>query len=178
MRSNHTVAHLAAQLRGERTCAASVKWDDDPFYSDQIDWAEMQAKGMKFGSIYTNSLGLLRHACWREYPFDETMNGFEDYDWALHQLRAGYTVARIDDEFDYRRSGHNRLLRSSARAFYIARRYELPVRWLGIGGSFRTLVQSLPGFLNGEAGARARFDTCWRRLAARLLWRHLNLQKH
>ena len=41
---------------------------------------------MRFGSIYSNSLGILKVDWWKHIPFDERLNGAEDYDWALQCL--------------------------------------------------------------------------------------------
>ena len=86
--------------------ACSIRWDDDSYYTDAINLSEIKEKGLKLGSIYTNSLGLVRRSLWADYPFDESFNGVEDYDWALHQLKAGYTITRIRAGINYRRNGH------------------------------------------------------------------------
>ena len=60
-----TVEKLATTMEDENTCASSVKWDDDPFYTDLIDLEELKKKGLKFGAIYTNSLGMIRRSLWK-----------------------------------------------------------------------------------------------------------------
>lgn len=182
--SSHTVMHdpetvqrLAGELKDHAVCAASVKWDQDPYYTDKITWSELVEKGIKFGSIYTNSLGLFRRSLWEDYPFADAMTGIEDYDWALHQLKSGHSVARIAADFSYKRNGHNREMDFAARAFHLANQYGLDLKWLGVGGALRGLVQHLPGRLRGDETATTSFQTCKNRLLGKILWRHYDFGK-
>jgi hypothetical protein len=95
-------------------------------------------KGIKFGSIYSNSLGLIRRKVWQDYTFDESINGMEDYDWAIRKLKAGHCVARLKASVHYQRNAHNRDMRETARAFFLADRYGLAVRWLGVSAGLIT----------------------------------------
>jgi glycosyltransferase involved in cell wall biosynthesis len=126
-----TLAKMVASMRDPQTACVSLKWDNDPFYSDAVDFAELQAKGLKFGSIYSNSMGMIRRSLWEKQPFDETLETSEDYAWAIHHLKQGYTCHRLARPFNYRRSGHNRDYEFAQIVFRFARQYHLPVAWLG-----------------------------------------------
>ncbi|WPJ96811.1 glycosyltransferase [Coraliomargarita algicola] len=169
------VAKLLHSMEDTQVAASSICWDDDDYYSDRITQAEIVDKGLKLGSIYTNSLGLVRKSCWDAYHFDESINGVEDYEWAIHQLQAGYSIARIQAEISYQRKGHNRILRGTARVFYIANRYRLPVTWLGIKESSVALARNLPGKIMRKPSAVETFDYHARRLMGALFWRFIDL---
>lgn len=180
--SSHTVllqndglARLAEPMQNELICASSVKWDKDPFYTDEIDWQELQKKGMKFGSIYSNSAGIFRKALWKDYPFDETINGMEDYDWALQQIRSGFRVARVEAPISYQRNAHNRDMRETARTCHLSHRYGLKVCWLGVVGAIKGLLRNLPGRLAGNKEKTDMFNTCGRRLVGTLFWKKFDL---
>jgi glycosyltransferase involved in cell wall biosynthesis len=150
--SSHTVLtscdsleRMVNAMADPRAACVSLKWDADPYYSDRVDWAELRTKGLRFGSIYSNSMGMLRRSCWREIPFDETLPTAEDYAWAVAQLRAGRLCHRLDLDFSYQRSG---LARDGAFArvtFRLARRHGLRVTWLGVAGTIRHLVSAVSG---------------------------------
>ena len=176
--SSHTVIEdhdiierLAGLLEEERTAAASVVWDADPFYSDAINQREIAAKGLKFGSIYTNSLGLIWRDCWAEAPFDEGLRGLEDYGWALDQLARGFSVRRLSARFRYQRGGSDRVLVRTLRLFRLAHRHRLPVAWRGARGSAFDLARALPGSLRRNAQSRAELTLAAKRLTGWLLWR-------
>lgn len=175
MEDETTVERLLHSMKEPSVVASSICWDDDTYYSNDIDQSEIAEKGVKFGSIYTNSLGLIRRAQWSEYHFDESINGMEDYDWALHQLAAGYSVARISVAISYLRNAHNRDFQYTALAFLLANRYGLKVRWLGRRHSFSGAVRQLPGKLSGNSEAVDVFNLHVRRLGSSLFWRCLNL---
>jgi glycosyltransferase involved in cell wall biosynthesis len=175
MNENDTVERLAKQFENPHVCASSIKWDEDPYYSDCINWKELQEKGIKFGSIYSNSLGLIRRKVWQDYTFDESINGMEDYDWAIRQLKAGHCVARLKAPIHYQRNAHNRDMRETARTFFLADRYGLAVRWLGVSGSIRLIVCSFPGRLIGIPSATKSFATGRHRLLGALFWKAFDL---
>lgn len=135
--SSHTVLEDADALEkmvralGPDGACASGCWDDDPFYSGSITWAELQAKGLKFGSIYSNSMGVFRRALWETEPFDESLVGMEDYAWALSQVKRGWKCCRVYFRFRYLRSGGARDFALASITFQLAARYGLRVRWLG-----------------------------------------------
>lgn len=139
--SSHTVledptalAQMAAALREGAACVSGC-WDDDPYYSDAIDWAELRAKGLKFGSIYSNSMGAFRRERWEELPFEERLVGMEDYAWAIEQVKRGHTCRRLHFPFRYQRSAGTRDFTLAAIAFQLAARHGLRVRWLGVRSS-------------------------------------------
>ena len=123
-RMRHAMSH-------PQVSCVSGKWDDDPFYSDAIDWCELQDKGLKFGSIYSNSMGMLRRSHWVGHPFDETLDTAEDYDWAVRQLRRGHLCRRLDFAFSHRRAAGDRSQEFAQAAFALAGRQKLTVAWLG-----------------------------------------------
>lgn len=175
MSDTSIVSNLLHSMADPQVAASSIRWDDDSYYSDVINQSEISEKGLKLGSIYTNSLGLVRKARWEEYHFDESINGVEDYEWAVHQIKAGYTISRIQGKISYQRKGHNRDLRGTARVFLIANRYQLTVKWFGKKSSLLELVRNLPGKLRSQPEAVQTFDFHARRLLGSLSWRFLNL---
>lgn len=175
MNEDSTVKRLYQSLDDPDVAACSICWDDDTYYSNAIDQAEITEKGVKFGSIYTNSLGLIRRARWVDYPFEESINGVEDYEWALHQIQAGHSVTRIKADISYQRSAHNRVFRATARVFYIANRHGLAVKWFGRKATTVELLRHLVGKLQGEPEAVETFDHHARRLGGSLFWRFTNL---
>ncbi len=145
--SSHTVlespdalAHMVEVMRDPSTACVSLKWDKDPYYSDRIDWQELRAKGLKFGSIYSNSMGMIRRRLWQQHPFDETLPTAEDYAWAIHQLRQGHTCQRLALPFHYQRQGHLRDREFADIVFRFARQHRLHVAWLGVRAAVRELI--------------------------------------
>ncbi len=127
-----TLARMVATMKDPRTACVSLKWDADPFYSDSITWQELLAKGLKFGSIYSNSMGMIRRDLWLKKPFDESLETAEDYAWAIAQLEKGHVCHRLALPFHYQRSGHNRDFDFARMVFQFARRHRLKVAWLGV----------------------------------------------
>jgi len=182
--SSHTVISdpdgvrkMSTQMEDTNVAATSIKWDNDPFYSDQIDWTELKEKGMKLGSIYTNSLGLIRRQHWLDHRFDEDLNGIEDYEWAIYQLRSGRLIKRLNLNIDYIRQGNSREFRDTARIFSIANRYQLPITWLGRKEACLRILKNLGGKFAGDPVAHKEFDICRRRLAGSLLWKFMDLNR-
>lgn len=177
--SSHTVLEspdgmerLVAALADPRTACASAKWDDDPFYSDAIDWPELQTKGLKFCSIYSNSMGLLRRSLWEQVPFDDALPTMEDSGWALEQVRRGHRCRRLDVPFSYQRSGQTRDFIFAAVTFRLAARHGLQVTWLGVVATLRLLWKLRLG-KSSDRVARNSPDvvSARARLFARWFWR-------
>jgi glycosyltransferase involved in cell wall biosynthesis len=137
------IERMVAALADPRVACVSAKWDDDPFYSDAINWEELRTKGLKFGSIYSNSMGMIRRDSWIVTPFDETLPTAEDYAWAIEQVKRGRVCRRLDMRFGYQRSGNNRDGEFASVVFQFARRHQLRVAWLGVRGSIRQWIGSL-----------------------------------
>ncbi len=183
--SSHTVfesdtalQELVAVFDDPRTACASGKWDADPFFSDTIDWKELQAKGLKFGSIYSNSMGMLRRTLWERIPFDESIPTMEDGAWAVAQVHAGYVCRRLNFPFRYQRGGRRRDFIFALITFQLAARHGLPVAWLGVLGTLRELFQIARWCLFGSRGRtipdhRPLID----RLKAWALWRFVRPDK-
>lgn len=146
--SSHTVLEsptaieqLMAALDDPRTACASGKWDNDPFFSDAIDWKELRTKGLKFASIYSNSMGMLRRSLWEKMPFDESIPTMEDGAWAVAQVHAGYVCRRLNIPFSYQRGGRTRHYIFALITFQLASRHGLRVAWLGVAGTVRELIR-------------------------------------
>lgn len=178
--SSHTVlespdalAKLNAALDDPRVACASSPWDDDPFYSDAITWNELRRKGLKLGSIYSNSFGLLRRKLWEQMPFDESLPTMEDYAWAIEQVRRGHVCRRVSFAFGYQRQANQRDFIFTACAFRLAARHGLPVRWLGRKASAKELLRHSMAWFSGKLSPpdRALWELHRARLLASLFWR-------
>jgi glycosyltransferase involved in cell wall biosynthesis len=152
-----TLARMVDALNDPQTACVSLKWDSDPFYSDTIDWQELQTKGLKFGSIYSNSMGMFRRRLWERQPFHESLDTSEDYAWAIDQLQRGDRCRRLALPFRYRRSGHNRDYEFAHIVFRFARQHRLPVAWLGLRA---TLTAWLKALWQADAGAALHRARC------------------
>ena len=137
------VERMLATFEDPRVACVSAKWDDDPFYSDSITWDELHAKGLKFGSIYSNSMGMIRRRAWLTTPFDESLVTAEDYAWAIEQLKRGHLCKRLHLSFGYERSGHDRTFEFAHLVFQFSRRHKLRVAWLGVRRSMQQLLTTL-----------------------------------
>lgn len=178
--SSHTVLEsrdalekLNAALDDPSVACASSPWDDDPFYSNAIAWPELRRKGLKLGSIYSNSFGLLRRRLWEEVPFDESLPTMEDYAWAIEQVRRGHVCRRVSFAFGYQRQANARDFIFTACAFRLAAKYGLKVQWLGRKSSTRELLRYTLARLSQRLSPpdRALWDLHSARLLASLLWR-------
>lgn len=143
LESPDAIRQLVAAFDDPLVACASARWDDDPYYSDAVTWDELLAKGLRFGSVYSNSMGMIRRRLWEEQPFDENQLSSEDYAWAIHQIRRGGICRRLDFPFSYQRNGSRRDREFAEVTFRLARRHRLPVAWLGLAGSIRFLAGSL-----------------------------------
>jgi len=141
--STDSLERLAGAMADSRTACVSCKWDADSFYTDAIDWAELTTKGLKFGSIYSNSMGMLRRSLWQQTPFDESLPTMEDGAWALEQVQRGYLCRRLKLDFRYQRGTTDRTFVFAALTFKLAARHGLFVTWLGPSASLKSLVRYL-----------------------------------
>lgn len=178
--SSHTVLEspdalerLNTALDDPRVACASSPWDDDPYYSDAIHWDELRRKGLKLGSIYSNSFGLLRRSLWEDAPFDESLPTMEDYAWALEQVHRGHICRRVSFAFGYQRQANSRDFIFTAYAFRLAARYGLEVRWLGRKASARELLRYTMERLSHRLSPpdHAQWELHGARLLASLFWR-------
>lgn len=159
--SSHTVLEspealeqMIARFTDPKLACVSIKWDADPYYSDSIDWGELQRKGLRFGSIYSNSMGMIRRELWETLPFDEELPTAEDYVWAVGQLSRGYRCARIALPFRYQRTGINRDNLFARVVFRLAKRHRLKVAWLGALASLKMLLTRNPRKLDPAVWSR------------------------
>jgi glycosyltransferase involved in cell wall biosynthesis len=161
LESPDAIRQLVAAFDDPLVACASARWDDDPYYSDAVTWDELFEKGLRFGSIYSNSMGMIRRRLWEELPFDEAQLSSEDYAWAIHQIRRGGICRRLDFPFSYQRNGSRRDREFAEVTFRLARRHRLPVAWLGLAGSIRFLAGAL-----FEEGKRREREPVLERLKA------------
>lgn len=173
LESRDALERLNTALDDPAVACASSPWDDDPFYSDAIAWPELRRKGLKLGSIYSNSFGLLRRRLWEEVPFDESLPTMEDYAWAIEQVRRGYVCRRVSFAFGYQRQANTRDFIFTACAFRLAAKHGLQVRWLGRKSSAKELLRYTLARLSHRLSPpdRAQWELHGTRLLASLLWR-------
>ena len=143
LESPQTLAFMVATMADERTACVSLKWDADPHYSNRIDWQELRTKGLKFGSIYSNSMGMIRRSLWQDVPFDESLPTAEDYAWVIEQVKRGHVCQRLALPFSYQRGGTSRDGEFARITFGLARRHGLKVTWLGVRHSLQAWITSL-----------------------------------
>lgn len=170
LQSPDALEKLLHAMADPRTACASGKWDDDPFYSLAIDWQELQRKGLKLGSIYSNSMGILRRSLWQAVRFDESLPTMEDYAWAVEQVRRGHLCRRVDLGFTYARTGQDRDFIFALLAFKIAAGHSLRVAWLGRTATVR-LLASLLLRRGWQSDGRKELRRHCQRLWASLIWR-------
>jgi hypothetical protein len=137
LESPDAIRQLVAAFDDPLVACASARWDDDPYYSDAVTWDELLAKGLRFGSIYSNSMGMIRRHFWTRLPFDESLPTSEDYAWAIEHLKNGHVCRRLALPFRYKRSGHNRDYEFASIVFQFAREHRLTVAWLGVKNSLK-----------------------------------------
>jgi glycosyltransferase involved in cell wall biosynthesis len=169
LESPESLAQMVAAMRDPAAACVSLAWDDDPFYSDAIRWAELQRKGLRFGSFYSNSMGMIRRRLWEAQPFDEDLPTAEDYAWSLAQMKKGHTCHRLHLPFSYRRGGTARDGEFAQVTFHLAKKHRLNVAWLGPKASLRELAQHRLRRLLGHTDAapeRQRTQAIRQRLSA------------
>ncbi|OYW77359.1 MAG: hypothetical protein B7Z37_04570 [Verrucomicrobia bacterium 12-59-8] len=138
-----TLTRMVEVMHHASSACVSLKWDDDPFYSDAIGWPELHTKGLKFGSIYSNSMGMIRRSLWEHTPFDESLSTAEDYAWAITQLKSGYICHRLNCTFSYQRSSTNRDFEFAQMVFSLSKLNRLKVTWLGVKDSLKAWLRDL-----------------------------------
>lgn len=170
MEDVNTLQQFHHSLAEADVCAVSVTWEGMQDTHEPLDFTAVQQAGLRFGSIYSNSLGMFEHAWWRRFPFAEQLNGVEDYYFALQCLAAGARVHQRAVPISYLRQGHNRTLAETARVRWISKQVQVPIRWLGTRTALQTLVCKGPSCL-WSPSARATTATVGRRLLGYHLWR-------
>ena len=160
-----TVARYEAALADPVVAAASHWSPASRRFGDRVTWAEIRAKGMTRGSIYSNSSGCLRRAFWQDSPFDERIDWCaEDYDWILRQLRRGRACRLLAVERGYLRPRTPPFihLRTARMVHAIARRHGLRTAFGDVGELARSLLWAAK-----TAGVSRRART---HLAAQVGW--------
>ena len=162
------VQRMEAAFADPTVSAVSAAWDDDLFWGVRVDATTL--RGLKFGSPYSNSLGMLRHSAWQTRPFRAWTGRsvMEDYVWALEEIRSGKAVVRLPIRFQYLRRGHSREVDHTRLVFALASRCHLPVVWLGLRATFLRWLR-----LTITRGDTAERQLLGERLHGRLTWRHL-----
>ncbi len=147
MREPNVIERYRDSLNDEKEFCVSCKWDADTYYTDSINWDEIKEKGIKIGSIYSNSIGMFKRSYWLQYQFNEEFNGTEDYDWALFHIKNGGICKRMDFEFDYVRNRNDRIFRRNCIVRQIAKKYKIKFVWLGLPGIIKNLFSLYGKFL-------------------------------
>jgi len=73
-------------------------------------------------STIDNTHAIIRRSCWEKYPFDESLEGSEDYDWAQEMISRGYKVKRIPRFFCLHSHGLTRKQENDRKAVWAKRR--------------------------------------------------------
>lgn len=136
LESPHTLKALVDALQDPDTVAASLPYSGDSSDAtpDRVVWPYLVRHGLPYGSIYTNSCGLLRRSAWLEHPFNEAVNIAEDYVWALWHVARGKSVNRVRLPYNYLRRGTTRYFSCVRVVCALASAYglsftEASVRW-------------------------------------------------
>jgi glycosyltransferase involved in cell wall biosynthesis len=131
-----TLEALVHALRDPDTVAASLPYPGDSPgpVPDKVVWRDLVRHGLPFGSIYTNSCGLLRRSAWLEHPFNENVRIAEDYVWALWHVSRGGNVDRVRLPYEYLRRGRTRYFTCVRHVCALASTYglnftEASLRW-------------------------------------------------
>ncbi len=125
------IARMEACFHDPMVSAASVAWDDDPFWGARVDAATLRA--LKFGSPYSNSLGMVRRSALVRRPFRHFAGRdiMEDYVWAIEEIFTGHAVMRLPVRFRYLRKGSSREVDHTRLVFALGARCGRPVVWRG-----------------------------------------------
>jgi len=137
-----SLEELAACFANPRVSAASLAWDDHPEPGARIDAEILRRTGLRSGSYYSNSMGMLRRAAWERRPFATGWpRAAEDYRWAVEEILNGGVVERVPGRYRWLRETKSwgESYRVAWLVFWVARRHDLPLRWKGIRGSLRSL---------------------------------------
>ena len=129
------LTHLIAPLRDERTAMV---------YGRQLggtvsNFAELQDFRRTFGArqrilqtpdlFANNANSAVRRDLWEQHPFDESLPGLEDTEWARHWMEKGYRVIYEPEAAIYHL--HQENWRQVQRRFY---REGVAARWIGTKG--------------------------------------------
>lgn len=172
-----TVADLAACFEDPEVVAASLAWDDKPDPGTRIDAEALRRAGLRFGSYYSNSMGMLRRSAWERRPFVTGWpHAAEDYRWVVEEVLDGGVVHRLRRPFGWLRNDKPwpETYRVACMVFSVASRSRVPLHWKGVRGSLGALRRALGGVLRSAGrDARSRRDVVVHsaRIVARWTWR-------
>jgi glycosyltransferase involved in cell wall biosynthesis len=172
-----TVADLRACFDDPAVVAASLAWDDKPDPGARIDAVALRRAGLRFGSYYSNSAGMLRRSAWERRPFATGWpHAAEDYRWVVEEILGGAVVHRLRRPFGWLRGNKpwREAYRVACLVFSVASRHDLPLHWKGVRGSLRALRRALGGVVRSagrDARSRRRLSAHSARIAARFTWR-------
>lgn len=113
-----------------------------------------------------NANSAVRRDLWQQHPFDETLPGLEDIEWAKYWMERGYQVVYEPEAALYHI--HEESWRQVRRRYY---REAVAARWIGIKGRpevltdpakeagylFLDFVRALSGSYSGRVGAEKKF---------------------
>lgn len=145
-----------------------VQRDYRDYYRDQI---RIQRNLAKFADHdFSNANSAIRRACWEKRPFDESLTGSEDREWARAMLGLGYTIIYEPEAAVYH--SHNEELRKVYQRTY---REALATKQLyGTGMSLRGALETWRESVVEDARFIRNNGREWRWLARapiyRLFW--------
>lgn len=172
-----TVADLADCFEDPAVNAASLAWDGRPDPGDEVDGDTLRRTGLRFGSLYSNSMGMLRRSAWQRRPFVAGWpRAGEDYRWVVEELLDGGVVRRLQRPFGWLRGAKpwGETYRVACLVFSVASRTQLPLHWKGVRGSRRALSRALGRVLRSagrDVRARRGLVVHSARIVAHYTWR-------
>jgi glycosyltransferase involved in cell wall biosynthesis len=167
--SSHSVLEDPTILAALEACfddpcvsAASLAWDGRGEPGERVDAEALRRAGLRPGSYYSNSMGMLRRSVWERRPFATGWpRAAEDFRWAVEEILDGGVVRRVRRPYRWLRESKPwaESYRVAWLTFQVARQHGLPLRWKGMRRSARALLHALARFA-GSLGrdARARRD--------------------
>jgi hypothetical protein len=155
-----TLERYVHVLEDESCAAVSARPPGYTHFDERISWEDVEARGLTYCSIFSNSQGMLRRSCWAALPFDERFGvSAEDYCWALAQMRAGYWISMLDEPFEYLRSVRYPYAITLRCALALGRLFQVPMGWLGVRRTTAAAVQCIARvILSGGRDRNARDD--------------------
>ncbi len=82
-----------------------------------------------------NANSAIRKDLWRQHPFDESLMGLEDIEWAKHWMEKGYRVVYAPDAALYHI--HEESWQQIRRRYY---REAVAARWIGVKGARQAII--------------------------------------
>jgi len=93
--SNPKVAAVGGQFTSLPDGSYQEKLGDIQFHTSMFKGSTNKFDSWQSSSpfkAFTNTNSMIRKSCWKQYPFDESVEASEDYDWCIEMLSRGYDV--------------------------------------------------------------------------------------